>query len=94
MNKAELIEAVAKSTGSTKTAAGASVDAVLDTISRTLKKGDKVSLTGFGTFEVRKRAARTARNPQTGATIKVKATKVPAFKPGQGLKDVVVGAKR
>jgi DNA-binding protein HU-beta len=94
MNKSELVEAVAKATGSSKQAAAASVDAVFDSIGSALKKGDKVSITGFGTFEVRQRAARTARNPQTGETIKVKASKSPAFRPGKGLKDTVSGAKK
>lgn len=91
MNKTELVEAVAKSTGASKAAAGALVEAVLDTITKALKKGDKVALTGFGSFEVRKRAARTGRNPQTGATIKVKASKAPAFRPGAGLRSAVNG---
>ena len=65
------------------------MDATFDAIARSLKKGDKVSLVGFGTFEVRKRAARTGRNPKTGETIKIKASKVPAFKAGKGLKDTV-----
>ena len=91
MNKAELVEAVASSTNSSKADAQRSVEAVLDTISDALQKGDKVALTGFGTFEVRDRAARTGRNPQTGETIQVKAAKVPAFKAGQGLKNAVAG---
>jgi DNA-binding protein HU-beta len=86
MNKAELIDAVAQTTGTSKAIAGASVDAVFDSIAGALKQGDKVSLVGFGTFEVRDRAERTARNPQTGATIRVKASKAPAFRPGTGLK--------
>jgi DNA-binding protein HU-beta len=89
VNKSDLVEAVAAATGSTKAAAQASVDAALGAITAALKKGDKVSLTGFGTFEVRKRSARTARNPQTGETIKVKASKSPAFKAGKALKDAV-----
>lgn len=93
MNKTELVEAVAASTGGTKADAQRSVDAVLDTITKSLKKGDRVALTGFGTFEVRARSARTARNPQTGEPIKVKASKVPAFKAGQGLKNAVSGKK-
>lgn len=91
MNKTELVEAVAESTGGSKTDAQRSVDAVLDTITTSLKQGDKVALTGFGTFEVRQRAARTGRNPQTGESIEVKAAKVPAFKAGQGLKNAVAG---
>src|SRR5690606_37644366 len=86
MNKSELVEAVASATNSSKAEAQANVDAVIDAITDALKKGDKVSLTGFGTFEVRNRAARTARNPQTGETIQVKASKAPAFKAGKGLK--------
>ena len=94
MNKTELVEAVAASTGGSKADAARNVDAVLDTITKSLKKGDRVALTGFGSFEVRKRSARTARNPQTGEPIKVKASKVPAFKAGQGLKDAVAGTKK
>lgn len=94
MNKSELVEAVAASTGGSKAEAARNVDAVLDTITTSLKKGDRVALTGFGTFEVRQRSARTARNPQTGETIKVKASKVPAFKAGAGLKSAVAGKKK
>jgi DNA-binding protein HU-beta len=94
MNKTELVEAVATATGGSKADAQKNVDAVLDSITKALKKGDRVAITGFGSFEVRKRAARTARNPQTGEPIKIKAAKVPAFKPGQGLKDAVSGAKK
>jgi DNA-binding protein HU-beta len=93
MNKTELIDAVAAETGGSKADAQKSVEAVLDTITTSLKKGDRVALTGFGTFEVRDRAARTGRNPQTGEAIKVKASKVPAFKAGQGLKNAVSGKK-
>ena len=93
MNKAELVEAVAKETEGTKADAQRSVDAVFGAIETALKKGDRVQLTGFGTFEVRKRAARTARNPQTGEAIKIKATKVPAFKAGAGLKKTVSDKK-
>jgi DNA-binding protein HU-beta len=89
MNKSELVDAVASATNGTKGDAQASVDAVLDAITGALQRGDKVSLTGFGTFEVRDRAARTARNPQTGETIQVQASKAPAFKAGKGLKDAV-----
>jgi len=91
MNKAELVDSVAEATGTSKAAAGASVEAVLETITNALKKGDKVALTGFGSFEVRKRAARMGRNPQTGATIEVKASNAPAFKAGAGLKSAVNG---
>ncbi len=89
MNKSELVDAVAAATSSSKGDAQASVDAVINTITDALKRGEKVSLTGFGTFEVRDRAARTARNPQTGETIQVKASKAPAFKAGKSLKDAV-----
>ena len=89
MNKTELIEAVAKSADLSKKDASAAVAAVFDEMTAALKKGDKVQMIGFGTFEVRKRAARTARNPQTGDEIKIKATKVPAFKAGKALKDAV-----
>lgn len=89
MNKAELIDAVADAAEISKAAAGKALDGAITAITKALKKGDKVSLVGFGTFEVRKRAARTGRNPQTGATLKIKATKVPAFKAGKALKDAV-----
>jgi DNA-binding protein HU-beta len=89
MNKSELVDAVASATNGTKGDAQASVDAVIDAITGALQRGEKVSLTGFGTFEVRDRAARTARNPQTGETIQVRASKAPAFKAGKGLKDAV-----
>ena len=88
MNKTELINAVAEKTELTKKAAGEAVDAVFDAITESLAKGDKVSLIGFGNFEVRARAARKGRNPQTGKEIKIKATKVPAFKAGKSLKEV------
>lgn len=89
MNKTELVDAVAKSADLSKAAAGRAVDGMVEAISKALKKGDKVTLIGFGTFEVRKRAARTGRNPRTGAELKIKATKVPAFKAGKKLKDSV-----
>lgn len=89
MNKTELVDAVASSADISKTAANKAVDAVVDSITAALKKGDKVTLIGFGTFEVRKRAARTGRNPRTGEEIKIKATKIPAFKAGKSLKDAV-----
>ena len=88
-NKAELINKVVDKTGLTKKNATAAVDAVFDTIQNALAQGDKLSLIGFGTFEVRDRAARTGRNPQTGKDIQIPASKVPAFKPGKGLKDAV-----
>ncbi|MCR5640647.1 MAG: HU family DNA-binding protein [Lachnospiraceae bacterium] len=89
MNKTELIDAVAKSAGLSKKDATNAVNALTETVTKTLKKKDKVQLVGFGTFEVGKRAARTGRNPQTGAEIKIKAAKVPKFKPGKALKDAV-----
>ena len=88
-NKAQLIENVASKTGLTKKDATAAVDAVFGSIQDTLKQGDKVQLIGFGTFEVRERAARKGRNPQTGEEIQIAASKVPAFKPGKALKDAV-----
>jgi DNA-binding protein HU-beta len=91
MNRQELIEALAATTGSTKADADRNIAGMIEIITGALKKGDKVSLVGFGTFEVRKRAARTGRNPATGATIKIKASKQPAFKAGAGLKAAVNG---
>ena len=90
MNKLELIEKVAAKAEITKTEAGKVVNAALDTISETLAEGEKIVLIGFGTFEVRNRAAREGRNPLTKKKIKIPATKVPAFKPGKSLKDAVV----
>lgn len=89
MNKTELIEKVAVARDMTKKEAAQVVDAVLDTISDALKRGEKVSLIGFGHFEVRERSARKGRNPQTGEVIHIKASKVPAFKPGKQLKESV-----
>lgn len=89
MNKAELIEAVADAAELNKAAATRAVDAMLNGIIEALKKGEQVALSGFGTFEVRERAARTGRNPQTGETINIKAAKAPAFKAGKALKDAV-----
>lgn len=88
MNKADLVEAVATVVGKKKTAEEA-VNCVLDSITESLKKGDKVTLIGFGSFSVAKRAARTGRNPQNGKTIKIKAKKVPKFVAGKKLKDSV-----
>ena len=96
MNKMELIEAVAKARDTSKADAGDIVDLFFSTdgvIAKELKKGGAVAITGFGNFEVRKRAARDGRNPQTGATIKIKASKVPAFRPGKGFKDLVNKSK-
>ena len=89
MNKTELIDAVADEAEVSKAEAGRAVDAVISSITKALKKGDSVTLVGFGTFQVRKRAARTGRNPTTGDTIKIKASKNPAFKAGKALKDAV-----
>ncbi len=89
MNKAELIDAVADSADLSKAAAGRVLDAAIGTITKALKKGDTVTLVGFGTFSVRKRAARTGRNPRTGEAIKIKASKVPGFKAGKALKDAI-----
>ncbi len=92
MNKSELIEAVAAKTEISKAAAGRAVEAVLDSIAETVAKGDTVSVIGFGTFESRKRAARTGKNPQTGEALKIAATTVPAFKAGKAFKDRVAAA--
>jgi DNA-binding protein HU-beta len=89
MNKTELVEAIAKKADLSKKDAAAAVDAFVETVSETLKKNDKVQLVGFGTFQTSKRAARTGRNPQTGAEIKIKASTVPQFKAGKALKDAV-----
>ena len=89
MNKQELIDAVAKSAGISKAAAGRALDGAITAIKGSLKKGQGVTLVGFGTFYVGKRAARSGRNPRTGASIKIKAAKVPKFKPGKGLKDAL-----
>ena len=89
MNKGEFVGAVAGATDMTKADAARAIDAVIDVIKKALKKGDTVSLIGFGTFVVRKRAARTGRNPRTGQTIKIKASKNPSFKAGKALKDAV-----
>ena len=89
MTKAELIEKLAKDNDISKALAEKVLNSVTDNISRCLKKNDKITLTGFGTFSVSKRKARTGRNPQTGQEIQIKATKVPRFKPGKSLKDTV-----
>ena len=89
MNKADLIAAIAAKTGDTKKVAEASVNAFVDVVTETLKKGEKVQLVGFGSFEVRKRAARKGRNPQTKEEIKIPASKAPVFKAGKALKDLV-----
>ncbi|HKJ83422.1 MAG TPA: HU family DNA-binding protein [Mariprofundaceae bacterium] len=89
MNKADLVNHVAASAGLSKVSASDAVEAVIGGITGSLKKGDSVSLVGFGTFSVAERAARTARNPRTGETINVAASKAPKFKAGKGLKDAV-----
>lgn len=89
MNKAELVDAIAGKTGESKAAAGAALDATLDIIGAALARGEKVQLTGFGTFERRHRAARMGRNPRTGAAVPIAASNVPAFKAGKALKDMV-----
>ena len=89
MNKTELVDAIAKKSGLSKRDSEKALAAATEAIGKALKKGDKVQLVGFGTFEVGKRSARTGRNPQTGASIKIPAAKVPKFKPGKALKDLV-----
>ena len=89
MNKSELIDKVAKKTGITKKDADVAVATVIDSITESLVKGDKVQLVGFGTFEVRARGARTGRDPRTNKEIKIPASKAPAFKAGKALKDAV-----
>lgn len=89
MNKAQLIDAVADTTDISKASASRAVESVLDIITSSLKKGDSVTLVGFGTFTTRKRAARSGRNPRTGATIQIPASTLPVFKPGKALKDAV-----
>jgi len=89
MNKSELIDAMAESGDISKASAGRALDGMIDAITDALKSGDSVSLIGFGTFSVKERAARTGRNPQTGATIEIAASKIPGFKAGKSLKDAV-----
>ena len=89
MNKSELVDAIAEEADISKASAGRALDALVGAITKELKKGGQVSLVGFGTYSVKKRAARTGRNPQTGAAIKIKAAKVPSFKAGKALKDAV-----
>jgi DNA-binding protein HU-beta len=94
MNRKEFAEALASKTETSKAEADRTIGAVIEIISGALKKGDSVSLVGFGSFEVRKRAARVGRNPKTGAELKIKASKVPAFKAGATLKATVNGVKK
>jgi DNA-binding protein HU-beta len=89
VNKSELIEHIANQADISKAAAGRAIDATIEAVKKTLKKGGTVSLVGFGSFAVTKRAARAGRNPRTGATIKIKAAKVPKFRPGKALKDAL-----
>jgi DNA-binding protein HU-beta len=89
MNKTDLIGGMADNADISKADAGRALEALIKVVKKTLKSGDTVAIVGFGTFSVRKRAARTGRNPQTGATLKIKASKNPAFKAGKALKDAV-----
>ena len=89
MNKSELVDHIATSADISKAAAARALDATLAAVRATLKKGGTVSLVGFGSFSVTKRAARTGRNPRTGAAIKIKAAKIPKFRPGKALKDAI-----
>ncbi len=93
MNKSELVDALANATGMTKSDAGRAIDALFSTdggvIAKALRKGNRVQITGFGTFETKNRKARTGRNPRTGETIRIKATRTPGFRAGKGLKDAV-----
>ncbi|MDH3588429.1 MAG: HU family DNA-binding protein [Gammaproteobacteria bacterium] len=89
MNKGELIEAVAEAANLSKSDANDAVESVLECITKSLQKGDNVTLVGFGTFSVKRRAARTGRNPRTGEPLQIKASNAPGFKAGKGLKDAV-----
>ena len=89
MNKSELIDSIANHSGLSKADAQRALDGTIDSITGALKKGDTVSLVGFGTFSVKERAARTGRNPATGETIQIKASKNPSFKAGKGFKDAI-----
>ena len=89
MNKADLIESIANSADLSKASAGRALDAAIESITKALKKGDTITLVGFGTFSVRHRKARMGRNPRTGEEIQIKASKVPGFKPGKALKDAI-----
>ena len=91
MNKQELVSAIAQNAEISKADAGKALAATIDAITKAMAKGDKVQLVGFGTFEVRERAARTGKNPITGEAIKIAASKVPAFKAGKALKDTING---
>jgi DNA-binding protein HU-beta len=89
MNKSELIDAIAENSGLSKADSGRALDGLINAVGGALKNNDQVTIVGFGTFLVRQRAARTGRNPQTGAEIQIAAANVPAFKPGKALKDTV-----
>jgi DNA-binding protein HU-beta len=89
VNKTELVEHIAGKSDISKAAASRALASIIDAVKKTLKKGETVTLVGFGTFSVSKRAARTGRNPRTGAPLKIKAAKVPRFKPGKGLKEAL-----
>ena len=94
MNKSELVEATAKTTGLSKANAERAVSSIVDTIVKTVSQGDSVTLVGFGTFKSTRRAARTGKNPKTGATLKIPATTVPKFSPGASFKTAVSGKKK
>lgn len=89
MNKSELISALAASSGLTQKDVGKVLEAFIETVGNTLKKGEEITLVGFGSFKVSNRAARMGRNPKTGATLEIKASKIPSFKPGKGLKEAL-----
>ncbi len=93
MNKTELVDAIAKDSGLSRADSARAIDSLINTIQKTLKKGDDVAITGFGKFSVVKRGARTGRNPATGATLKIKASKAPKFTAGATLKATVSGKK-
>jgi len=94
MNKTQLIDAVAKETGSTRAETARTIESLVGTIQKTLKKGDEVALTGFGKFSVVKRRARTGRNPQNGQPMKIRASKAPKFTAGATLKSAVSGRRK
>jgi DNA-binding protein HU-beta len=94
LNKTQLIDSVANATGESKRVVGDVIEAFVTQVQKSVKKGEKVTVPGFGTFSRRNRPARTARNPRTGEQIKVKASKVPAFKAGAGFKDYVAGSRK
>ncbi len=89
MNKSELIDAIAAKSNLTKSSAAKALEGFVEAVTESLKNGDQVTIVGFGTFTLRNREARTGRNPRTGETINIPASKLPAFKPGKGLKDAV-----